>query len=103
MPIRIQFGAGRGNAPAWLSGWPGRVLAAALGVLILAGVVLFFTLFLAVAAVFVAVFVVGAAIRWWWTMGKPRRQAARQEGRDGIDAEHRVIDVDVIEASREID
>jgi predicted lipid-binding transport protein (Tim44 family) len=99
MQFRVQYGSGAGNAPRWLGGWPGRILAGVAGALLLIGFILFFTVFLAVGALFL----IGVMVRWWWAMRKLRREAANRADEDVVDVEHRVVDVEVIEASSDRD
>lgn len=99
MQFRVQYGSGAGNAPRWLDGWPGRIVAGVAGALLLIGFILFFTVFLAVAALCL----IGVMVRWWWAMRKLRREAVNRADEDVVDVGHRVIDVEVIEAPGDSD
>lgn len=98
MQFKVHMGSGAGNPPAWLASWPGRVLAGLVGAVALVGLFLFFTVFAVVGVV--ALLVLG--VRVWWRMRKMRGAPSRRAPLDDdvIDAEHTVIDVDVIEAPR---
>ena len=98
MQFRVQFGAGAGDPPVWLRG-PARILTALAGVVVFVGFFLFFTVFVAVAAVFVMVL----AVRWWWANRKLRKRAEQRADQGVIDAEYRVVEAEVIEARRESD
>ena len=96
MPFKVHLSSASLNSPAWLQGWPGRVLAVLLGVLALAGLLLFFTVFLVVGALLLAFF--GA--RLWWRMRRWSRQSMRRPAGDVVDVEHSVMDVEVMDAPR---
>ena len=96
MPFKVHLGSASLNSPAWLQGWPGRVLAVLLGVLALAGLLLFFTVFLVVGALLLAFF--GA--RLGWRMRRWSRRSRRRPAVDVVDVEHSVMDVEVMEARR---
>jgi uncharacterized protein HemY len=69
------------------------------GLVILVGLFLFFTVFLAVAVVFA----IGFGIRWWWATRKFRKRAERRADDGVIDASYHVVEAEVIEPSRESD
>ena len=94
MQFKVHMGPGAANAPAWLRSWPGRVLAGLVGVVALVGLFLFFTVFAVVGVVTLLVF----GVRLWWRMRKMGGASGRRPRGDVIDAEHTVIDVDVIQA-----
>ena len=84
------------NSPAWMRSGPGRVLAVLLGVLALAGLLLFFTVFLVIGALLLIYF----GVRLWWRMRRLSRQSMRRPPGDVVDVEHSVMDAEVIEAPR---
>ncbi len=96
--FKVHMGSGAGNPPAWLLSWPGRILAGLVGAVALVSLFLFFTIFAVVGVVALLVF----GVRVWWRMRKMRGAPGRgpRPSGDVIDAEHTVIDVDVIEAPR---
>ena len=96
MPFKVHLGSASLNSPPWLQGWPGRVLAVLLGVLALAGLLLFFTVFLAVGALLLAFW----GVRLWWRMRRWSRRSMRRPAGDVVDVEHSVMDVEVMEAPR---
>lgn len=73
-------------------------MAGLVGAVALVGLFLFFTVFAVIGVVALIVF----AVRVWWRMRKMRGAPGRRQHPSGdvIDAEHTVIDVDFIEASR---
>ena len=96
MPFKVHLGSAAVNLPAWLRSGPGRVLAALLGVVAVAGLLLFFTVFLIVGALLLVFF----GVRFWWRMRKWSRQPMRRPAGGVVDVEHSVMDVEVIEAPR---
>ena len=96
MPFKVHLGSAAVNLPAWLQSGPGRVLAVLLGVVAVAGLLLFFTVFLIVGALLLVFF----GVRLWWRMRKWSRQSMRRPAGDVVDVEHSVMDVEVIEAPR---
>ena len=96
MQFRVQFGSGAAKPPAWLRG-PARIVAALAGVVVLLGFILFFTVFVVIAVVFV----MGVAVRWWWAKRKFRKCAEQKADEGVIDAEYRVIEAEVIEERRD--
>ncbi len=96
MPFKVHLSSASLNSPVWLQGWPGRVLAVLLGVLALAGLLLFFTVFLVVGALLLAFF----GVRLWWRMRRWSRRSMRRPAGDVVDVEHSVMDVEVMDAPR---
>ena len=96
MPFKVHLGSASVNSPAWLRSGPGRVLAVLLGLLALAGLLLFFTVFLVVGALLLAYF----GVRLWWRMRGLSRQSMRRPAGDVVDVEHSVMDVEAIEPPR---
>ena len=96
MPFKVHLGSASVNSPAWLRSGPGRVLAVLLGLLAIAGLLLFFTVFLMVGALLLVYF----GVRMWWRMRRLSRQSMRPPVGDVVDVEHSVMDVEAIETPR---